>query len=122
MVFSIQQTSKFLAKENGRFSSMAIRTQSSTSTLTLPRKPNCWLSSSDFFVEKIRTREGPIRTASLLPFQIKIPFNEDVPVYQKLSQKIKELKALGMSNQEIADSMKISRKTVRKGIILELKD
>jgi DNA-binding CsgD family transcriptional regulator len=39
-----------------------------------------------------------------------------VPVYQKLSQKIKELKALGMTNQDIANSMKVSRKTVWKGL------
>ncbi|MBX7065619.1 MAG: hypothetical protein K1X28_00170 [Parachlamydiales bacterium] len=64
----------------------------------------------------LRTREGPIRTASLLPCQIKIPFSEDVPVYQKLSQKIKELKALGMTNEEIGNKLQTTRKTIRKGL------
>ncbi len=95
----------------GRFA-----TQTSTSTHTLPRKPNCWLASSDFFGEKIRTRSGPIRTASLLPFQIKIPFHETPPAHQILAPKIKQMKALGMTNQKIANSMKISRKTVKKGL------
>lgn len=63
-----------------------------------------------------RTREGPIRTASLLPFQIKIPFYESLPIHQVFADKIKQLKALGMTNQEIAERMKISRKTVKKGL------
>jgi len=39
-----------------------------------------------------------------------------VPLYQKLAPKIKELKALGMLHEEIAARLKISRKTVRKGV------
>jgi hypothetical protein len=67
----------------------------------------------------LRTRQGPIRTESLLPIQIKIPLNETIPVYQKLASKIKELKALGMSNEEIAAKLKINRKTVGKGLVFQ---
>jgi hypothetical protein len=66
-----------------------------------------------------RTRWAPIRTTALLPVIIKVTFNEDLPVYQKLAPKIKQLKALGMTNQEIADGFKISRKSVAKGLLAE---
>ena len=89
--------------------------QTSPSTLILPRKPNHWPVSSDFCEEKIRTRERPIRTASRLPFQIKIPFPES-PVHQIPASKIKRLKAPGMTNQETAESRRIGRKTVAKGL------
>jgi len=39
-----------------------------------------------------------------------------VPLYQKLSSKIKELKALGMGNAEIEAKLNISKTTVRKGL------
>jgi len=39
-----------------------------------------------------------------------------MPIYQILSPKIKELKALGLSNEDIADRLKINRKTVKKGL------
>jgi DNA-binding NarL/FixJ family response regulator len=68
-----------------------------------------------------RTRQQPIRTLSLLSVTIKITINEAIPLYQKLSPKIKELKALGMLNQEIADKLTICRKTVRKGLSLDKK-
>ena len=58
----------------------------------------------------------PIRTMSLIPVQIKITYNNNIPLYQKLAPKIKELKALGMTNVEIATKLQISRKTVRKGL------
>jgi len=64
----------------------------------------------------------PIRTLSLLPFQIKITFDQHVPLYQKLSSKIKELKVLGMTHEEIAASLKISRKTVRKSLNFLMSD
>jgi orotate phosphoribosyltransferase-like protein len=51
--------------------------------------------------------------------QVKIPLNETIPVYQKLASKIKELKALGMSNGEIASKLKINKKTVGKGMTFE---
>lgn len=53
---------------------------------------------------------------SLIPVQIKITYNNNIPLYQKLAPKIKELKALGMTNVEIATKLQISRKTVRKGL------
>jgi len=39
-----------------------------------------------------------------------------VPLYQRLSPKIKELKALGMSNTEIEEKLNISKTTVKKGL------
>jgi hypothetical protein len=63
-----------------------------------------------------RTRRGPIRTESLISVEIKITLNETIPVYQKLAGKIKELKVLGMSNEEIALRLKINRKTVGKAL------
>lgn len=47
--------------------------------------------------------------------KIKITMNENIPLYQKLAPKIRELKALGLTNNEIARNLKISVKTVRKG-------
>jgi hypothetical protein len=64
----------------------------------------------------IRTRQEPIRTISLLPLQVKIPLVQCTAVYQKLAPKIKELKALGMSNEEIARRLKINTKTAKKGL------
>lgn len=66
---------------------------------------------------KLRTRWVPIRTISLLPVKIKITMNENIPLYQKLAPKIRELKALGMSNKDIETTLKISRKTIRKSLI-----
>ncbi|PIS03101.1 MAG: hypothetical protein COT85_03490 [Chlamydiae bacterium CG10_big_fil_rev_8_21_14_0_10_42_34] len=83
--------------------------------LLLPKQKN-----PSFRLGLFRTRSSPIRTSALLPVQIKIPCNEDIPVYQRISQKIKELKALGLTNQEIADSMKIGRKTVTAGLSIQL--
>jgi len=42
--------------------------------------------------------------------------NENIPLYQRLSSKIKELKALGMSNIEIEAKLNISRTIVKKGV------
>jgi hypothetical protein len=61
-----------------------------------------------------RTRWGPIRTLSLLPVNIKITIEQTIPLYQKLAPKIKELKALEMTNIEIAGKLKISTKTIIK--------
>ncbi|HUD02167.1 MAG TPA: hypothetical protein VMR37_07550 [Rhabdochlamydiaceae bacterium] len=62
-----------------------------------------------------RTRQVPIRTISFIPCQIKLPLNQSTPIYQKLAPKIKELKALGMSNAAIAYRLNINIKTVIKG-------
>jgi hypothetical protein len=82
-----------------------------------PRHAQACRFSRIFAEAKIRTRQEPIRTESLLPVQIKLTFNEEVPLYQKLSQKIKELKALGMSHEEIAIKLTTTRKTVSKGLL-----
>ena len=65
---------------------------------------------------KWRTRWVPIRTISLISAKIKITFDQPMPLYQRLAPKIKELKALGMSNLEIEAKLNISKTTVRKGL------
>ena len=60
----------------------------------------------------------PIRTMSLLPVQIKITYNNNIPLYKKLAAKIRNLKALGLTNNEIATKLKISRKPIRKGSLI----
>ncbi len=65
-------------------------------------------------VRRRRTRSQPIRTLSLMPVKIKITMTEAIPLYKKLAPKIKELKTLGMTNEEIATRLKICRKTIRK--------
>ncbi len=67
-------------------------------------------------IKKKRTRSQPIRTLSLIPVKIKITMNENIPLYQRLNSKIKELKTLGMSNIEIEAKLNISRTTFRKGL------
>ncbi len=104
-----------LSRLPGRRSLPVLLGKTSASTRIPPRKPNYWLTPSAL-AEQNRTRQAPIRTISFIPCQIKIPLNQTPAVYQKLAPKIKELKALGMTNQEIADSMKINQKTVRKGL------
>ena len=64
----------------------------------------------------LRTKSQPIRTISLIPVRIKITFDQPVPLYQRLSSKIKELKALGMSNLEIEEKLNISKTTIRNGL------
>ncbi|NGX63951.1 MAG: hypothetical protein KR126chlam6_01374 [Candidatus Anoxychlamydiales bacterium] len=59
-------------------------------------------------------RQQPIRTLSLIPVQIKITIEQMEPLYKKRKPKIKELTALGMTNIEISEKLKISRKTIRK--------
>lgn len=65
---------------------------------------------------RCRTRSQPIRTAAQIEVKIKISLNQTVPVYQMFAPKIKKLKALGMSNNDIAKTLKINRKTVKKGL------
>ncbi len=66
-----------------------------------------------------RTRQQPIRTLSLLPVRIKITIEQTMPLYQKLAPKIKELKALGLSINEIGIRLNINTKTVRKSLIYQ---
>jgi hypothetical protein len=53
----------------------------------------------------------PIRTASEITAQIKIYAVRRVYFYQKFSQKAKELRLPGMSYEQIATSLNISKKT-----------
>ncbi len=57
-----------------------------------------------------------IRTLSHIKVKIKISINELIPLYQKLAPKIRKLKALGMTNVEIATKLQVTRKTVWKGL------
>jgi hypothetical protein len=61
-----------------------------------------------------RTREGPIRTASIIPVHVKVSLDPTIAVYQKLAPKVKEIKTLGMSYRDIAVSLKIDKKTMGK--------
>ena len=61
-----------------------------------------------------RTRWVPIRTLSLIPMKIKITMNDVVPLYRKISPKVKELKALKIPEKDIAAMLKISIKTIKK--------
>jgi DNA-binding NarL/FixJ family response regulator len=61
-----------------------------------------------------RTRLQPIRTASEIQAKIIIQPLERIPLYQKLAQKVKELHLLGMTYEEIAKSLDVSKKTVKK--------
>jgi DNA-binding CsgD family transcriptional regulator len=54
----------------------------------------------------------PIRTAAEITARIKIFPVRRAYMYQKFSQRAKELRLLGMSYQEIAKSLDISKKTV----------
>jgi len=48
--------------------------------------------------------------------KIKIPLNENIPLYQKLAPKIRELKALGMTTNEISKKLSLCPKTARKAL------
>lgn len=63
-----------------------------------------------------RTRSQRIRTFSILEMKAKILCPENVAIYQILSPKIKELKTLGLLNEEIAIRLGIHKKTVKKGL------
>ena len=59
-----------------------------------------------------RTRTQPIRTISEISAHIKILPIKQIPLYQKISIKAKQLKSLGMSYQQIASSLNIGETTV----------
>jgi len=63
-------------------------------------------------IQKIwQTRLQLIRTASEIHAKIIIQPLERTPLYQKLSQKVKELTLLGMTYKEIAKTLSINKKT-----------
>ena len=57
-----------------------------------------------------------IRTMSLLSVQIKITYENNLPLYKKLAPKIRELKFLNLTHTEIAYKLKIGLKTVKRSI------
>jgi len=56
----------------------------------------------------------PIRTASEIHAKIIIQPFEQIPLYQKLAQKVQELHLLGMPYRAIARALNIDKKTVMK--------
>jgi len=56
----------------------------------------------------------PIRTAGEIDLKIVIEPEILIPLYQKLSEKVKKLRVLGMSMTEIAQSLRIDPKTALK--------
>ena len=59
-----------------------------------------------------RTRTQPIRTISEISAHIIILPTRQIPLYQKISTKAKQLKSLGMSYQQIAKSLNVGETTV----------
>ncbi|NGX36186.1 MAG: hypothetical protein K1000chlam1_01025 [Candidatus Anoxychlamydiales bacterium] len=64
----------------------------------------------------MRTRWVPIRTLSLIPMKIKITIEQTKPLYKKLAFRIRELKALGMTQDQIAKKLNVSIKTTKKSL------
>ena len=62
----------------------------------------------------------PIRTASEIHAKIIIQPLEQIPLYQKLAQKVKELRLLGMTYKEIAKALNINKKTAIKAYWYEM--
>ena len=75
----------------------------------------CWRrTTADIFSLKAKkwwTRLRPIRTAGEFDLKIVIEPEILIPIYQKLSDKVKQLHVLGMSMPEIAKSLNIDPKT-----------
>ncbi len=71
-------------------------------------------------LEACRTRSQRIRTMSEVSMQVKILCHQTIPVYQLLASKIKGLKALGMSNNDIALRLSIHAKTVVNGLSYQI--
>jgi hypothetical protein len=63
-----------------------------------------------------RTQQGPIRTASIISASIVIELSDFVPLYQILKSKARKLHALGMSKPEIAKTLKVDVRTIRKAL------
>jgi len=74
------------------------------------------IKSKTFFRKKWRTRLQPIRTESEIAIKIIIQPDQRTPLYQKYSEKVKELSVLGMSLRAIGKSLKVSKRTVTKAL------
>jgi len=59
-----------------------------------------------------RTRTQPIRTISEISAHIKILPTRQIPLYQKISRKVKQLKSLGMPYHKIAKRLNTSEVTI----------
>lgn len=64
------------------------------------------------YQKKLRTRLQPIRTASEVQVKIIIRPIQEIPLYQKLSQKVEKLFLLGMSFRSIGRSLGVSKRTI----------
>jgi hypothetical protein len=53
-------------------------------------------------LETVRTREGPIRTISQIPRQLKVFCLQTLPIHEILAAKIRELKTPEITNRDIA--------------------
>jgi len=62
----------------------------------------------------LRTRLQPIRTAGEITATIRVQPVQSIYLYQKLSQKARELFLLGMSYNKIAKTLKVSKNTIIK--------
>jgi len=56
----------------------------------------------------------PIRTISEISAHIKILPTRQIPLYQKISLKAKQLYSLGMSYQQIAESLNLGKTTIER--------
>ena len=65
-----------------------------------------------FFLYYWRTRTQPIRTISEISAHIQILPTRQIPLYQKISTKVKQLRLLGMPYQLIAKSLNVSETSV----------
>ena len=65
-------------------------------------------------IKNWRTRLQPIRTATEINADIKIPPVHQFYLYQKLSKKATQLRLLGMTYGQIANSLEVNRKTATK--------
>ena len=61
-----------------------------------------------------RTRMQPIRTISEISAHIKILPTRQIPLYQKISLKTKQLRTLGMSYQQIAKSSNVGETYIKR--------
>ena len=61
-----------------------------------------------------RTLAQPIRTAAIITSRVIIEPTNTPALYQKLSEKAKQLKALGMSTDAIAKALGVSPRTVQR--------
>ena len=62
------------------------------------------------------TRTQRIRTVAQLPFDVAIVSTLQAPVYQRIAPKALHLRELGLTDTAIAGRLKVSDKTVAKGI------